>query len=279
MPQYRYSGFIVTFLTGNFIQKHLSLIIRLTWRLNKLINNDRPNQYVPDENEREYWDWWQDTNSTNEWALRRSNQLLEWVNRLANGKQIRILDSGCGNGWFAVKLAEYGEVTGIDLSEAHMFDAAQKYPHINFFSGDFISYDLPLQHFDIVVSQQVIAHVHNQQGYINRIHDLLVPGGYLALTTNNKFILQRTASYQSHEKRGHRENWLSKKQLFNLLKPGFTLIKHETINPVGSKGILRLSNSHKLNSLLGYFFSSEDIERLKEKIGLGYIHLIIAQKK
>ena len=244
-----------------------------------LNDTDKPNRYEPDESEREYWDWWQDTNSTNEWALRRSKVLLEWVNRQANGKQISILDSGCGNGWFAVKLAEYGEVTGIDLSEAHMSDAAQKYPHINFLSGDFISYDLPMGHFDIVVSQQVIAHVHDQEGYINRIHDLLVPGGYLALTTNNKFVLQRTSSYQSHEERGHRENWLSKQQLFKLLKPGFNLIKHETIIPTGSRGILRLIASQKINSLLGFFFSSEDVEKLKEKMGLGYIRLIIAQKR
>lgn len=260
----------------SFASKLYNSFYMETFTLN---DTEKTNQYVPDKSEKEYWDWWQDTNSTNAWALRRSNVVLEWVKRLANGKPARILDSGCGNGWFAVKLAEYGEVTGIDLSEAHMREAAEKYPHINFHSGDFISFDLPLESFDIVVSQQVIAHVHDQEGYINRIHELLVPGGHLALTTNNQFVLQRTASYQSHEELGHRENWLSKKQMLNLLRPGFNVIEYKTIIPTGSKGILRLINSHKLNSFLGFFLSDENIDKLKEKMGFGYIQMIIAQKK
>lgn len=241
-------------------------------------NNDR-NRYVPDQNEKEYWDWWQDTNSTNEWAIQRSNTILHWVKKFADDKKINILDSGCGNGWFAVKLSDFGNVTGVDLSEAHMREAAEKFPHIQFYGGDFISFDLPTAHYDLIVSQQVIAHVHDQKQYIERIHELLAPNGHLILTTNNQYVLQRTPGYQSHEDKGHRENWLSKQELRELLDPGFDLIFYQTIIPTGNQGILRLLNSHKLNSFLNVFFSEKTINECKERMGLGYIQFVVARKK
>jgi hypothetical protein len=48
---------------------------------------------------------------------------------------------------------------------------------------------------------------------------------------------------------------------------------------MGHRGILRLINSTKLNSGLGFLFSPERIEAFKEWAGFGWTQIVLAKKR
>lgn len=227
-----------------------------------------------------YWEWWQDTRSINSWSQRRADEILDCLKSLPV-EQPKILDFGCGSGWFTEKLSGLGEATGIDLSKKAMSAAQTQFPHINFIGDDVFSYDFPREYFDIVVSQQVIPHVQDQQTYLERAADVLKPNGYLVITCNNKFVLDRLNDNTdfTHIDKGHMENWLSRKGLKTLLQSRFTVISERTIIPMGNRGILRIINSEKLDRILCAIFTEKRVRALKERMGLGYIIIALARKR
>jgi SAM-dependent methyltransferase len=49
--------------------------------------------------------------------------------------------------------------------------------------GDICTYDFGDRRFDVVIISEVLEHVHTPQDAVRNIHDILVPGGRLVLTT------------------------------------------------------------------------------------------------
>jgi hypothetical protein len=63
-----------------------------------------------------------------------------------------------------------------------------------------------------------------------------------------------------------------------LLEPRFRVRRTTSVIPIGHRGVLRLVNSYKLNRTLGLVVPPTRIERLKERAGLGYSIIALAQK-
>src|SRR5437870_9740293 len=109
-----------------------------------------------------FWNWhwqnWDKRKTVNEWKQKRHEAVLTCLASLGNDK-LRILDVGCGPGWYTDKVARFGQVTGMDLSEEAIAMARSRFPHITFIAGNIYEYPLPAGHFDAVVSQEVIDHV------------------------------------------------------------------------------------------------------------------------
>jgi ubiquinone/menaquinone biosynthesis C-methylase UbiE len=212
----------------------------------------------------------------NEWSRKRGQTILNLLGPLPLDHP-KIIDLGCGTGWFTEKLAQIGQVTGIDLSEQAIAVAKSGFPHITFAAGNLFELSLPKEHFDVVVSQEVIAHVEDQVGYLDRAADVLRSRGYLILTTANKFVMERLD--WPPEPPGHIEQWLDMKSLKRLLKPRFRVFCATTILPIGHRGILRSVNSHKLNMALRLVIPESTLESLKGRAGLGYTLIAVAQKR
>lgn len=234
---------------------------------------------VPLSQQEQYWNMWQDSRSINSWVQRRSRLMLALLKSL-DLQDPKILDFGCGNGWFCPELAKHGEVTGIDLSTMNMAKAQRRFPQIKFIGADLFEHPLPTKHFDVVVSQQVIAHVSDQCGYVERCATVLKDDGSLILSTNNKLVMDRLGhEYVDERALGHLESWLSFSDLKRLLDRDFVIRSHQSIIPRGHHGFLRLVNSSKLNRVLGHLFTQDLLESIKEKMGLGYINIILAKKR
>jgi len=235
----------------------------------------------PLELQKEFWKYW---NSRPEHPysddclrpLRRGEKILDYLRSLELARP-NILDMGCGMGWFANELSRFGPTTGIDLSEEAIAQARSKFPHVTFMAGNV--YEIPLQeeYFDVVVSQEVIAHVPDQSEYLARAARTLKPGGYLIVTTPNLFVHDRTA--WAPRPPGHIEKWLCRKALKRLLRPRFRALRTTTAVPIGHRGILRLVNSTKLNFLLGTLLSAKRVEAFKEWAGFGWTQIVLAQKR
>lgn len=94
------------------------------------------------------------------------------------------------------------------------------------------------------------------------------PGGFLGLSTINKFVYERSGDI-GPPRPGQVRRWLSKSQTLSLLAPRFDINSVTTVEPRGEQGILRLVNSHKLNVLLGKLIGADAVRRTKERCGLG----------
>lgn len=103
-------------------------------------------------------------------------------------RPLRVLEVGCGPGFICLEIARAGHsVIGIDLSPECIRvanDFASKDPLINergsleYVTGDFFTdKHLPAASFDAVVFVGALHHFKEQDKVMQRIHDLLVPGG------------------------------------------------------------------------------------------------------
>lgn len=235
------------------------------------------------DEQRRLWDWhwqnWQERRAISDWVLQRGERVLAFFSSLALDHP-EILDLGCGHGWFSQELSRFGQVTGVDLSEQAIATAKTLYPHITFLAGNVLSCALPAARFDVVVSQEVLAHVDDQAKYLQVAATALRPGGYLILTTANKFVMDRRGPTWDSWPPEHIEKFVDMKGLKRLLLPHFRVLRATTaITTVGSAGILRVINSFKLNKVLSLLIPERYLETLKERAGFGYSLIILAQKK
>lgn len=223
----------------------------------------------------EKWDWCR-TQYPHDRALRRGDKILAYVRSLGLERPV-ILDLGCGTGWFANQLARLGPTVGVDLSEEGILQAKSQFPQVTFEAGDVYEMDLPERHFDVVVSQEVIAHVPDQAAYLAIAARVLKPGGHLIVTTPNRFVHERHRWPDQHP--GHIERWLSRGDLRRLVQERFQVLATTTAVPLGNRGVLRVVNSTRLNRALGALFGAARIEDLKEWAGFGWTQIVLARRK
>ena len=234
----------------------------------------------PIAEQQRFWNTWNATmrapSNLNDACLRRGEKIVALVRSLAI-EQPKILDFGCGTGWLTERLAQIGEATGIDLAERVISAAQARWPHIRFIAGDLFQTPLPSAYYDIVVSQEVIAHIPDQAAYLERAAGMLKSQGYLIITTPNKFVMDRSDFPPQPPE--HIEHWLTMAKLKRLVQGRFRILHTSTIMPLGGHGVLRLINSNRMNTALGLLVSQKNLERFKEWAGWGYTLIVLAQKK
>jgi polysaccharide pyruvyl transferase WcaK-like protein len=115
----------------------------------------------------------------------------------------------------------------------------------------------------VVVSQEVLAHVDDQRKYLQVAANVLRPGGYLIVTTANKFVMDRLGPMWDSWPPEHIENFVDMKGLKQLLAPRFRVLRTTTVIPIGGGGILRLVNSNKLNKALSLLIPDRYLETRK----------------
>ena len=233
--------------------------------------------------QRRFWDWhwerWQERATVNEWKNRRHQTILRLLSSL-RGPRLRLLDLGCGPGWYTEKLARFGAVTGIDLSDEAINLARSLYPDITFIAGNLYEVPIRAQDFDIVVSQEVIDHVADPAALLERAAHALKPGGHLILSCANRFVMDRLEDGEfPPQPPEHISRYRSAREWRRLLSRCFEVLEVRSILPVvGHRGVLRLANSSKVNTTAAALIGHERLTALKEWAGLGYTLIILARK-
>lgn len=98
----------------------------------------------------------------------------------------RVLDAGCGNGFFTKQLREKGfDAVGVDLEESGVYHARKLVPETRFeVASVYDDMNSLFGHlFDAVVSLEVIEHVYDPRAFVTRVHECLRPGGLFILST------------------------------------------------------------------------------------------------
>jgi 2-polyprenyl-3-methyl-5-hydroxy-6-metoxy-1,4-benzoquinol methylase len=191
-------------------------------------------------------------------------------------RDAKILEAGCGTGWLSDRLSEFGKVTGVDLGSKILETAQRDYPHVDFRSGDVHTLDLPADYFDVIVTSEVLSHVPDQRVFIHRLAELLKPGGFLLITSQNKFVFERTENISPPD--GWIRQWVTMKTLKSLLREDFSIRRATTLEPEGHLGVLRIINSRKVNRFCNSMFGAPRIKQWKESAGFGQSLFVVATK-
>ncbi|MFT8711030.1 class I SAM-dependent methyltransferase [Komagataeibacter rhaeticus] len=101
----------------------------------------------------------------------------------------RIVDLGCGFGWFCRWASAHhaGSVLGIDLSE-NMLARARGFGHdaaITYARQDLETLDLPAAAFDLAYSSLALHYIRDLAPLLRTIHAGLVPGGHFVFSTEH----------------------------------------------------------------------------------------------
>jgi 2-polyprenyl-3-methyl-5-hydroxy-6-metoxy-1,4-benzoquinol methylase len=97
----------------------------------------------------------------------------------------RVLDLGCGEGWFAAELSRAGaEVLAVDVAEEPLRRARHRHPqlHTQLIDGEG-AWEIADASFDVVWAGEVIEHVADTSRWLSELRRVLRSGGRLLLTT------------------------------------------------------------------------------------------------
>jgi 2-polyprenyl-3-methyl-5-hydroxy-6-metoxy-1,4-benzoquinol methylase len=121
------------------------------------------------------------------WSTARQPMYQEFLDRFAAGRFGRLLDMGCGLGFFVKAVSQHRgwQAYGCEISPAAVRYGRERLGLANLVCGRLESVDLPAQSFDIVTLWDVIDHVLQPDALIRRCWWLLKDGGFCFIRTPN----------------------------------------------------------------------------------------------
>jgi len=207
---------------------------------------------------------------------RQARVVADWLCRLGRD-DLHILEVGCGGGWLAPTLLPFGEVTANDLADEVLDRAAKRHPEVTFVPGDVMDIALDPGSFDVVVSLEVLSHVENQAEFVDRLATLIRPGGQLMLATQNRPVLTKYNDIPPAEE-GQLRRWVDADELGALLEPAYHVLELFSVTPVSNRGFMRVVNSRKVSAPIRVVVGDR-LDRLKERMGLGWTLMCLAERK
>lgn len=175
----------------------------------------------------------------------------------------KVVDLGCGFGWFCRWAREQGaaSVLGLDVS-ANMLARARsttKDTTITYEQADLESLHLPAAMFDLAYSSLAFHYIQNLAGVFATVHQALVPGGHLVFSIEHPIYMAPSDPDWIIDAQGHKRwplnqysvegprttDWLAKgvvKQhrtlgttLNHLIRSGFTITQVEEWAPTDAQ--------------------------------------------
>jgi SAM-dependent methyltransferase len=142
--------------------------------VSQLMNNEQPNYEYSDNK----------ASCAHDYLL---PSLLREVSALAQGRSLKIVDLGCGNGYVAAQIAAFGHiVSGVDVSSDGIAIACSSFPGVVYHRGSVYDDDLPERiqaPVDCVISLEVIEHLFFPRKLFEQSYRVLIDGGVVIVST------------------------------------------------------------------------------------------------
>ncbi len=140
-----------------------------------------------------------------EWKLRQKStkRIIEYL--ISKNKPLKVLDLGCGNGWFSnqLSLIHNSEVFAVDVNDIELKQATRvfKKPNLKFIYADIFSSETDiLQGFDIITVNSCIQYFDNLEGIINLLKSKLNQDGELHILDSPFYKLSEIATAKERTK-------------------------------------------------------------------------------
>ncbi len=160
---------------------------------------------------------------------KKYNERLQRIERLYHGTG-RILDVGCGGGFFLKAASERGwDPHGIDIVPEFVHFAKEQLKLVNVRRATLQEADWPPAFFDVIVLWDLIEHVPRPRSFLERCSELLKTGGLLVIWTPNvknaAFLKDKWYGYQIEQ----HLFFFSRDTLERMLVPaGFRIVHNNT---------------------------------------------------
>jgi ubiquinone/menaquinone biosynthesis C-methylase UbiE len=122
----------------------------------------------------------------------------------------RVLDLGCGFGWFCrwARQAGAADVLGLDVSENMLARARATDPDaaVTYAKADLETLDLPPASVDLAYSSLALHYIADLEGLVTQIHRALAPGGRLVASVEHPIYTAPSAPGWSRDAAG-RDVW------------------------------------------------------------------------
>jgi len=143
----------------------------------------------------------------------------------ASGK---LLDVGCGQGFFLACVEKYYDVYGIDISEYAIREAKQRTTQVKLSVGDVTDLDYKNDYFDIVTCFDLLEHLPDPELALQEFYRILKKDGIVIIRVPNTDSIG--ARWKKEEWFGHRDkthaSLLSNEEWLSLLKEsGFEILE------------------------------------------------------
>jgi SAM-dependent methyltransferase len=113
----------------------------------------------------------------------RRDALLQVEKFMPSDKAI-VMEIGCSSGFLLLDLVRsFPEATilGADVVKEPLYRFAKKYPGIPLIRFDLLRCPLPDQSMDVLIMLNVLEHIENDIGALQKVYNLLKPGGALVI--------------------------------------------------------------------------------------------------
>ena len=137
------------------------------------------------------------------WHVGRKYLVEDLIKKYSNNKSQKILEVGSGAGDTACMLQDYGEVYANDISPKAI-EACGKRGIKNLILGDFTKLDNQKykEKFNLVLALDVLEHIQDDLGAIQKMGDVLTKGGKLMITVPAyKFLWSSHDEALEHKRR------------------------------------------------------------------------------
>ena len=120
------------------------------------------------------------------------------------GRPLRVLDAGCGDGYWLSRLAAIPDLalTGVDYNPLRVERATQAVPSAHIYACNLVELSTK-ERFDVILLNQVIEHVPDDVSLLNLVKSLLTRDGVVIVGTPNEgsklqqWMLRRTGALKT----------------------------------------------------------------------------------
>jgi len=140
------------------------------------------------------------------------------------GKDLKILDVGCGDGVISGPIMKMGNyIASVELPAVATLAKTCNVSSV--MAGDAETLAFASESFDLVIASEVLEHLWEPKSFLNEAYRVLKPSGYLIIETPEG---EKGLNYDSHR------NFFTVEKLKEMIDPTFTLNEVKRLEATGS---------------------------------------------